>query len=136
MRKIAEIVADLKRKDERTIFGLYCFVQIRSNLVCDPVMGDNGRYYVPQELLPVYKEMIIPLADVLTPNAFELGYVNFFFPLNYCRELTNSKINTVDEAVKGMDAMHERGVRTVVVTSGVEGAQSGETLVCFASTYG
>jgi len=40
--------------------------------VCDPVMGDNGQLYVPKELLPVYRDEIIPLADIITPNQFEV----------------------------------------------------------------
>lgn len=39
--------------------------------VCDPVMGDNGKMYVCKELLPVYREHIVPLADIITPNQFE-----------------------------------------------------------------
>lgn len=39
--------------------------------VCDPVMGDNGQLYVPEELVPVYRDEVIPLATVLTPNQFE-----------------------------------------------------------------
>jgi len=27
--------------------------------------------YVPEDLLPVYKDVIIPKADILTPNQFE-----------------------------------------------------------------
>lgn len=34
-------------------------------------MGDNGRLYVPEELVPVYRDEVIPLATVLTPNQFE-----------------------------------------------------------------
>lgn len=44
-------------------------------LVCDPVMGDNGEMYVPKELKEIYKKEIVPLADILTPNQFELEYV-------------------------------------------------------------
>ena len=40
--------------------------------VCDPVMGDNGSLYVPKELLHIYKDKLIPLADVITPNQFEV----------------------------------------------------------------
>lgn len=40
--------------------------------VCDPVMGDNGKLYVPKELVEIYKNKIVPLADILTPNQFEL----------------------------------------------------------------
>lgn len=27
--------------------------------------------YVPENLLPVYKNKVVPLADILTPNQFE-----------------------------------------------------------------
>lgn len=40
--------------------------------VCDPVMGDNGQLYVPKELLEIYRDKLIPLADVITPNQFEV----------------------------------------------------------------
>lgn len=31
--------------------------------------------YVPEELLPVYRDLIIPMADVITPNQFETELV-------------------------------------------------------------
>lgn len=38
-------------------------------------MGDiwdgQGKMYVPEELLPIYKDEVVPIADVLTPNQFE-----------------------------------------------------------------
>ncbi|XP_027160395.1 pyridoxal kinase isoform X2 [Coffea eugenioides] len=39
--------------------------------VCDPVMGDEGKLYVPQELVSVYREKVVPVASMLTPNQFE-----------------------------------------------------------------
>lgn len=38
--------------------------------VLDPVLGDNSSFYVPEELVNGYKELI-PLSDVITPNHFE-----------------------------------------------------------------
>ena len=39
-------------------------------------MGDKwegeGKMYVPEDLLPVYKDEVIPIADILTPNQFEV----------------------------------------------------------------
>jgi len=32
--------------------------------------------YVPEELLEVYKESIVPHADIITPNQFEAEYVD------------------------------------------------------------
>ena len=34
-------------------------------------MGDNGQMYVPEEILPIYRDYIIPLSDIITPNQFE-----------------------------------------------------------------
>ena len=27
--------------------------------------------YVPEELMPVYRDQLLPLADIITPNQFE-----------------------------------------------------------------
>ncbi len=43
--------------------------------VCDPVMGDNGKLYVPQELVDIYASEVIPHADIITPNQYECQYV-------------------------------------------------------------
>jgi pyridoxine kinase len=34
-------------------------------------MGDYGRLYVPLESVPVYKEVLLPLADIICPNQTE-----------------------------------------------------------------
>ncbi|KAH7423894.1 hypothetical protein KP509_12G079400 [Ceratopteris richardii] len=39
--------------------------------VCDPVMGDEGTFYIPQNLVPVYAEKVLQLASIVTPNQFE-----------------------------------------------------------------
>lgn len=80
--------------------------------------------YTPKELMPVYRDLIIPLADVLTPNAFELG------------ELTGSPIETEEDCLRAVNELHAKGVKTVVVTSGVTGAQTNESLRCYASVKG
>jgi pyridoxine kinase len=40
--------------------------------VCDPVLGDDGKLYVPEELVEMYKTEMVPLATILTPNQFEV----------------------------------------------------------------
>ncbi|CAJ0930223.1 unnamed protein product, partial [Mesorhabditis belari] len=108
LEKIADIVRDQKARDSKVFY------------VCDPVMGDNGRYYTPQELLPVYRDVLAPLADVLCPNAFELG------------ELTGMTITTESACLAAIDTLHQKGVKTVVVTSGVEMTET--HLRCYASS--
>ena len=39
----------------------------------DPVLGDAGKLYVEQSIAVSIQERLLPLADIITPNAFELG---------------------------------------------------------------
>ena len=74
--------------------------------VCDPVMGDTGPgLYVPAELLPVYKDQILPLADVCLPNQFEAEL------------LTDKKITSEEEAREVMELLHDMGPATVILSS-------------------
>ncbi len=44
--------------------------------LCDPVLGDHGPgLYVPPELARIIRDALLPLADLATPNSFELGYL-------------------------------------------------------------
>uniref|UniRef100_A0A915AI39 Pyridoxal kinase n=1 Tax=Parascaris univalens TaxID=6257 RepID=A0A915AI39_PARUN len=106
LMKIADIVRDIKKKCPDVVF------------VCDPVLGDNGRYYTPKELMPIYRDVLVPLANVITPNVFELS------------ELSGETISNESECLRAMDAMHRKGVQTVVVTSGLETAT---TKFCYGS---
>lgn len=83
LEQVYETVKQLKKKNPELVYGMNnCFsrnpwipIQETYNLefsVCDPVMGDNGQMYVPEELLEIYRDKLIPLADVITPNQFEV----------------------------------------------------------------
>lgn len=43
--------------------------------VLDPVMGDNGRLYVAEDVVPAYRSLIHH-ADLILPNQFEAEYVH------------------------------------------------------------
>lgn len=68
-------------------------------------MGDNGKMYVPDEIMPVYRDVVVPLADVLTPNQFE------------AEVLTGLKMTNFDDALTIIKALHDKGVKTVVISS-------------------
>ncbi|CAN8066734.1 unnamed protein product [Agarophyton chilense] len=73
--------------------------------VCDPVLGDNGKLYVPEQLIDIYKRSILPFATVLTPNAFELSL------------LTNSTITNEQDTFAACNFLHHRyRIPTVIVT--------------------
>ena len=41
--------------------------------ICDPVLGDEGKRYVSDSIADAVLNGLVPRADWLTPNAFELG---------------------------------------------------------------
>eukprot|EP00041_Stephanoeca_diplocostata_P008116 m.116663 g.116663 ORF g.116663 m.116663 type:complete len:314 (-) comp17182_c0_seq2:264-1205(-) len=74
--------------------------------VCDPVMGDNGKLYVPKDLVPRYKNSVIRLADVITPNQFEVELLT-----------EGGDIASMEDAVERMQQLHTHGPGTVVISS-------------------
>ncbi|TYC70077.1 pyridoxal kinase [Stappia sp. BW2] len=74
--------------------------------VCDPVMGDehdgSGNLYVPTATAEAIRDQLVPLADVVTPNAFELGW------------LTGREI---DSETQALAAARSLGNERVMVTS-------------------
>lgn len=73
---------------------------------CDPVIGDkeNG-LYVEKDVADFIKSELLPLANIATPNAFELEY------------LTGLKVKTVATALKAADKLRAMGPDIVVATS-------------------
>jgi pyridoxine kinase len=43
--------------------------------VCDPVMGDLGGLYVPEALAVALRDTLLALADIATPNRYELEWI-------------------------------------------------------------
>lgn len=42
--------------------------------------------YVPQNLYPVYKNKVVPVADIITPNQFEAEWVQVSFFVLYLQK--------------------------------------------------
>ncbi|MFI8594315.1 pyridoxal kinase PdxY [Microbacterium sp. NPDC078428] len=73
---------------------------------CDPVMGNavSGCFVAPA--IPVLlRDRVVPAADIITPNQFELGF------------LTGTKPADLDSTLEAVDAARVMGPRTVLVTS-------------------
>ncbi|WP_234892563.1 bifunctional hydroxymethylpyrimidine kinase/phosphomethylpyrimidine kinase [Sinorhizobium meliloti] len=44
--------------------------------LCNPVMGDTGSgLYVPEAIADVMRDRLLPMADIATPNLFELSWL-------------------------------------------------------------
>ncbi|KAJ8951170.1 hypothetical protein NQ314_007710 [Rhamnusium bicolor] len=109
LNQISSVVKHLREKNPNLIY------------VCDPVMGDSGKLYVPKELIPIYKNFIVPLATIITPNLFETEL------------LTDITIKNVVDVWKAVDILHKKGCETVVISSAELGDDS-SILSIFAST--
>ena len=92
---------------ESVLYALECLRKENPNLiyVCDPVLGDNGKLYVPESLIEVYKEKVIHQATLLTPNQYE------------CELLTGIEIKTKQDAINACKVLHDKGIEVVLLTS-------------------
>ena len=73
---------------------------------CDPVMGNakSGCFVAPA--IPVLlRERVVPAADIITPNQFELGF------------LTGTEPSDLDSTLASVEAARAMGPSTVLVTS-------------------
>lgn len=67
------------------------------------VLGDDGRLYVPAENVDIYRDEVLPLATMITPNQFEAEL------------LSGVMIATEEDAVRACMALHSRCVGGLVV---------------------
>ena len=73
---------------------------------CDPVIGNAGRgIFVRRGIPELIKERLLPVADIVTPNQFELEYLA-------CRTTA-----TMADLAAAIDTVHALGPRVVLVTS-------------------
>ena len=82
-------------------------------VIADPVMGDTDPgLYVGREVADALAREVVPRADVVTPNAFELGW------------LTGRTVADRDAALAAARALVETGPSLVIATSIPEGEAS------------
>jgi pyridoxine kinase len=88
----AEAVASVKAANAKAIYLL------------DPVIGDGGRVFVRPGVPEAIVERLLPLADICTPNVFELEH------------LTGMPVTDLASAKAAAQALRQRGPKAVVVT--------------------
>lgn len=87
---VASLVGAVRRRNPRALY------------VCDPVIGDSGGLYVPVELAEAIRDRLMPIADIATPNRFELEW------------LSSRKL---DDMRATLDAAHAARPERMLVTS-------------------
>src|SRR5215471_6134432 len=91
---LLDIVAKVKAANPRALF------------CCDPVMGDFGPgWYVRAGVPEFYRDQALAVADIATPNRFELEW------------LVGRPIRSYAEAAEAAALLQRRGPRIVLVTS-------------------
>jgi pyridoxine kinase len=91
---LLDIVARVKEANPRALF------------CCDPVMGDTGLgYYVRAGIPEFFRDRALAIADVVTPNRFELEW------------LLGSPVRSLVEAGDAVAALRQRGPGVVLATS-------------------
>ena len=60
---IAELVAAVRARNPKALY------------VCDPILGDLGGLYVPQPVAEAFRDRLLPIADIATPNRYELAWI-------------------------------------------------------------
>lgn len=120
---IADLVRKLKKERPNLIYLL------------DPVLGDAGRLYVAEDVIPVYRK-ILPLATVITPNWFE------------AETLTQVELKDHESLKRALQILHEEyHVPNVVISSipykpwlsairppSINSSPSTPSLLCVSST--
>lgn len=90
---------------------------------CDPVMGDVGRgIFVKPGVPEFFKNQAVKHATILTPNQFELEL------------LTNIPINTLEDAKRACNILHDQGAKIILVTSLTRSDADSETIEMLVHT--
>ena len=105
---VAEVVAEVKAANPNAIY------------ICDPVIGDQGHMYVKPALADALQKILVPIADVLSPNVYELGL------------LTGSEVRSRDEARDALIALAARTNARVVIGTGIPDAAHPDELAVLA----
>lgn len=87
---VAALVEAVKRRNPEACY------------LCDPVTGDAGGPYVTPDIVAAIRERLLPLADMVTPNRYELGLL--------CDE-------RIGDEAGAITAARRTGVAEVLVTS-------------------
>jgi pyridoxine kinase len=112
---ICEVVVDAVERVKRA--------NPAATYTCDPVLGNAASgCFVDPAIPPILREHVVPRADVITPNQFELGF------------LTGTEPDTLESTLESADAARALGPSTVLVTSVLRPDRPEETLEMLAVT--
>jgi pyridoxine kinase len=89
---VADAVARVKAANPQALYA------------CDPVMGDRDGLYVKPGVLAMFKDRLLPQADIALPNYYELGW------------LTGAPLATRPDILGAIASLRNSGPKLVVAT--------------------
>ncbi|WP_067437025.1 pyridoxal kinase PdxY [Nocardioides jensenii] len=108
---ILDAVARVKKANPAAIYA------------CDPVMGNaKSGCFVNPAIPPLLRDRVVPAADLITPNQFELGF------------LTDTSPRSLEETLASVDLARAMGPSTVLVTSVEQPDAPEDTIEMLAAT--
>lgn len=108
---ILDAVALVKERNPQAIYA------------CDPVLGSaTSGCFVAPEVQSLIRDRVVPRADLITPNQFELGF------------LTGTDPHSLEETLDSVDLVREQGPSTVLVTSVLRPDRPADTIEMLAVT--
>ncbi len=111
---IAEVVVDAVARVKAA--------NTEATYTCDPVMGNaKSGCFVDPAIPQIIRERVVPVADIVTPNQFELGFLTG-------REQIGSGPAELTEILAAADEARQLGPSTILVTS-VERAGEPDDLI-------
>ena len=88
---------------------------------CDPVMGNaKSGCFVHPDIPVLLRERVVPKADLITPNQFELGF------------LTGTEPDDLESTLAAVEMAREMGPSTVLVTSVLQPDRPADTIEMLA----
>jgi pyridoxine kinase len=88
---------------------------------CDPVMGNaTSGCFVHPDIPVLLRERVVPKADLITPNQFELGF------------LTGTEPDDLESTLDAVERAREMGPSTVLVTSVLQPDRPADTIEMLA----
>lgn len=101
---IARFVAAIRGRNDGV---LYC---------CDPILGDDGRLYVDAAVAAAVRDELVPLADILTPNLFELSWLaGTALPDNEAVLAVAATLGAAETLVTSAHPLTRGGIATLLV---------------------
>lgn len=90
---------------------------------CDPVLGNaKSGCHVSPEVQDLIRDRVVPHADLIAPNQFELGFI------------TGTSPDTLESTLEAADAARQIGPRTILVKNVVRPDQDPTTVEMLAVT--